>query len=681
MASGTKVTRAAYLALVEEMAEHDRRYYVDADPVISDREYDALVQRLREIEKAHPDWMVPWSPTQRVAPEPVSAFAKVVREVPMLSLDNTYDEEELRAFHERVLRGLDGAPVSYVVEPKIDGIGIELSYLEGELVRGATRGDGRIGEDVTANLRTVRGVPLRLRQPVDAVVRGEVYMNREDFARINAERLRAGEELFKNPRNLTAGTIKLLDSRIVATRPLRATMYEAIGGEAVAPNHFAALDWMRDLGLPVSPHNSEAHTWDELRHEVAAWLERRDELPFDADGLVIKLNDFAQRAALGTTSKFPRWAIAYKFPARQMTTRVLGLEVNVGRTGAVTPVALLEPVELSGTTVKRASLHNWDQVRRLDLGVGDRVLVEKAGEIIPQVLSVVEHSGGPRFAPATHCPSCGAELERAEGKVVLRCPNSLACPDQLLASIQFFAGRGQMNIDGLGEKVCQQLIDAGLVKNVADLFVLRAEQLVELERFAATSASNLVRAIATAREKATFARLLAALGIPHVGGVAARAIAGRYRRMSELLALLDRSQDQAPAPDEPSLFVRELTDIDGIGEVIATSLEHFLSHPETRVVLGLLAERGVDPVEPATVRQDGPLAGKTFVITGTLTTPRAEIARRIEAAGGKVTGSVSRSTSYLVAGENTGKTKLDAAARHGVEVIDEAELVGLLDAG
>jgi DNA ligase (NAD+) len=596
--------------------------------------------------------------------------------VPMLSLDNTYDVEELRAFHDRVVKGLEGEPVTYVVEPKIDGIGIELTYRQGVFTLGATRGDGITGEDVTTNLRTVRGLALRLAEPVDLVVRGEVFMTRHDFLRINEARASEGQALFKNARNLAGGTLKLLDSRLVARRPLRVTLYEAVGGEQIASTHYQVLERLRELGLPTSPHNAEAHDFDKLREVVEGWEHRRDELDYEVDGLVIKLNSFDQRRALGATSKFPRWAIAYKFPARQMTTEVVGLEVNVGRTGAVTPVAELEPVELSGTTVRRASLHNWEQVARLGIGRGDRVLVEKAGEIIPQVLSVVETSDGPRFAPPTHCPSCDSELSQEEGKVVLTCPNNLACPAQLLASLQFFAGRGQMNIDGLGEKVAQALLDAGLVENVADLFVLRKDQLLELERFADTSAQNLIDAIDRARDTATFARLLAALGVPLVGGVVAKTIAQRYRKMEHLLAVIDRTDPSTP--EERSGFVTELTEIEGVGEAIALSLERFLRDEHSREVLRLLAERGVDPEEPEEKRKGGGLAGKTFVITGTLSRPRSEIARRIQDAGGKVTGSVSKSTTYLVAGENTGKAKLSAAEKHGVEVIDEAALEQIL---
>ncbi|HLU67520.1 MAG TPA: NAD-dependent DNA ligase LigA, partial [Kofleriaceae bacterium] len=466
------------------------------------------------------------------------------------------------------------------------------------------------------------------------------------------------------------------DPRLVAARPLRVILYDVVDGEALAPTHHEVLDLMGELGLPTSPHNTRCESWDDLWRAIQGWEARRDELPYDTDGVVVKVDSFDQRRALGATSKFPRWAIAYKFPANQAITTVVGSEVNVGRTGTVTPVAVLEPVELSGTTVKRASLHNWDQVARLGVGIGDRVLVHKAGEIIPQVLSVVEQHSQEPLRPPERCPSCDTPLSREEGRVALRCPNTLGCPGQLLQSIQFFAGRGQMNIDGLGEKVTAALIDAGLVRNVADLFALRAEELVELDRFAETSARNLVAAVDRARQSATFSRLLTALGIPHVGGVAARAIAARYRRMADLLAVVD--PPPAEGEEDGDGAVERLSEIDGVGEVIARSLVDALRRPQTREVLRLLAERGVDPVEPVVAAADGPLSGKSFVITGTLSAPRSEVAARIQRAGGKVVGSVSKATDYLVAGEKTGQAKLTAAQKHGVEVIDERALEALL---
>jgi DNA ligase (NAD+) len=664
------MTQRDYRALVDELSEHDRRYYVEDDPVISDVEYDRLLARLRAVEGQHPEWIVAWSPTQRVGREPVSSFPKVVRDVPMLSLDNTYDEDELRAFHERVCRGLGGdAVVTYSVEPKIDGLGIELTYRDGLLTLGTTRGDGTTGEDVTGNVRTIRGLPLRLAEPASFTVRGEVFIRKADFQALNAQRLAAGEELYKNARNTAAGSLKLQDPRGVATRPLRAILYETVDLDGDLDTHRGSLARLRELGLPTSPDNQWVESWDELIAAVHGWAQRYRDLDYAADGLVIKVDAYAQRRALGSTSKFPRWAIAFKFPADQVTTRVDGLEVNVGRTGAVTPVALLAPVEVSGTTVKRASVHNWDQVRRLGLGDGDRVLIEKAGEIIPQVITVVESAHNPWAEPEV-CPSCGEALVREPGAVALRCPNGLGCPAQLLSSIEYFAGRGQMNIDGLGEKVVRALYEAELIRDVADLFTLKAVDVRELDRFAETSANNLIAAIRTAKQTASFSRLLTALGVPHVGGVAARAIARRYRRMGELLALVD---------DDSRSFVEALSEVDGVGGVIAASLEQFLRAPRTRTVLAKLKAAGVDPVEsdaPAT--GEGPLAGKTFVITGTLSRPRDEVKAAIEAAGGKVTGSVSKTTSYLVAGDKTGKAKLDAAAKHGVEVIDEAALARLL---
>jgi DNA ligase (NAD+) len=666
-------TRDSYLALVDELTEHDRKYYVEATPTISDVEYDKLSAKLRDIERTHPDWLVAWSPTQRVGHSPVSEFPKVTRPVAMLSLDNTYDEAELRAFYDRVVKGLDGDVPVFSVEPKIDGFGIELTYKDGTLVLGATRGDGRIGEDVTANVKMVKGVALRLREPVSIVVRGEIYMTKAEFAAINAERAKLGEELFKNPRNTAAGSIKQQDPREVAKRPMRTILYEVVDGERYASGHLASLELIKRLGIPISTNNSSAKSWDELIAAVHGWADKRDDLAYEVDGLVVKVDDFAQRTALGTTAKFPRWAIAYKFPARQVTTILRGIELNVGRTGTVTPVALLDPVDVSGTTVSRASVHNWDQVARLQLGIGDRVTIQKAGEIIPEILNVTEPSKGPRVVAPTTCPFCEAALEREDGRVALICPNRTGCPAQRLGAIEFFASRHQMNIDGLGEKVVAQLVEAGLVNDIADLFALTAKQLQGLERFAELSAQNLVKAVATAKANATFSRLLAALGIPNVGSVLAKPIAAKYGKLSVL-------RDAAKTKSSEEL-VAELNDIEGIGEIIAVHVDKFLRDPHAALVLDKLAGHGVDPAEPVSTTSDGPLVGKTFVVTGTLTQPRADVQKRIEAAGGKVAGSVSKKTTYLVAGADTGKTKLEAAQKHGVTVIDEAELEKLLTQG
>ncbi len=659
-------TQKSYLALVDELAEHDRRYYVDAEPAISDVEYDKLMTKLRAIEKAHADWVVAWSPTKRVGHAPVSEFPKVERPVAMLSLDNSYDEADLRAFHDKVVKDLDGEAVTFSVEPKIDGFGIELVYKQGVLTLGATRGDGRIGEDVTANVKMVKGVALKLREPRDIVVRGEIYMTKAEFEKINEERRAAGEEPFKNPRNTAAGSIKQQDPREVAKRPMRTILYEVVDGERYATGHKASLELIVKLGLPTNTNNTYAHTWDELIAQVHGWEHRRDALPYEVDGIVVKVDDFGQRSALGTTAKFPRWAIAYKFPARQVTTIINDLEINIGRTGAVTPVALLDPVDVSGTTVARASVHNWDQVARLKLGKGDRVLIQKAGEIIPEILGVTVESKGPRFAPPTECPACGSELVREEGRVVLLCPNRIGCPAQQLGAIEFFAS--VMNIDGLGEKIVAQVVEAKLVADVADLFDLTQAKLEKLERFGALSAKNLVAAIAEAKKTATFSRLLTALGITNVGDVIAKPIAQKYGTLSAL-------REAA----KTATFATELCELEKVGKIIAQNVERFLRDAHVAVVLDKLAARGIDPAEPIAVASTGPLVGKLFVVTGTLSRPRAEVQKMIESAGGKIAGSVTKKTSYLVAGADTGKTKIEAAEKNGVTVIDEQALNRMLD--
>ncbi|MBA3452195.1 MAG: NAD-dependent DNA ligase LigA, partial [Deltaproteobacteria bacterium] len=600
--------RDAYLKLVDELTEHDRRYYVDANPTISDVEYDKLAKALVEIEAKHPEWIVAWSPTQRVGHAVASEFPKVTRPVAMLSLDNSYDLEDLRAFYDRVVKGLDGDTVVFSIEPKIDGFGIELTYdKQGLLVLAATRGDGRIGEDVTANVRMVKGVPLRLREPTAIVVRGEIYITKAEFAAINQARAALGLELFKNPRNTAAGSIKQQDPQEVAKRPMRTILYEVVDGERYASGHLASLDLIKRLGIPVSAHNTAASSLDELIACVHSWEDRRDALPYELDGLVIKVDDFAQRTALGTTAKFPRWAIAFKFPARQVTTTLHDLEVNIGRTGTVTPVAILEPVDVSGTTVSRASVHNWDQVARLGLGKGDRVLIQKAGEIIPEILGVTEKGPGPAFVPPTVCPFCQTALEREEGRVALMCPNRIGCPAQRLGAIEFFASRHQMNIDGLGEKVVVQLVEAGLVSDVADLFTLTELQLLSLERFGKLSAQNLIAAIATAKQSATFSRLLSALGITNVGGVLAKPIAQKYGRLSALRA--------AAAAHTSEELCAELHEIPGVGEVVAEHVDRFLRDPHVVAVLDKLASYGVDPEEPMLAITTGPLTGKTLVVT------------------------------------------------------------------
>ncbi|HET6150114.1 MAG TPA: NAD-dependent DNA ligase LigA [Polyangia bacterium] len=681
-ATGGGQDRARYRALVLELGEHDRRYYVEMAPVITDVEYDRLLRELRAIETAHPDWTDPHSPTQRVAPAPISAFPKVVREVPMLSLDNTYNADELQAFYDRVVKGLHGETPAFVVEPKIDGISIELKYVEGRFTQGATRGDGRVGEDITANLRTLRSLPLTLAEPVTITVRGEVFMDKRDFAAVNEEKEQAGEEVWKNARNATGGSLKLLDPRECARRPLKALLYELVGGEAYRPLHSDSLRWLRALGFPTSPDVALVGDGAGLAASVAAWAERKARLPYEADGLVIKVDSFAQRRLLGYTAKFPRWAIAYKFPANQATTRVRGIEVNVGRTGAVTPVAELDPVELSGTTVKRASLFNWDEVRRLDVRIGDQVVVEKAGEIIPQVIEVVTARRTGQEIPIAipeRCPSCDAPLVRREGEVALRCENR-GCPTQRWRALQFFAGRGAMNIEGIGEVLAEELVRKGIVADAADLFDLTVDKLVptasesvKVERMAKKSAENLVAAIQRARAGATLSRLLIGLGIPHVGVVAARAVAARFGSMDALMTAAESEAGQALA--------REVAAIDGVGQVIAEAMRVYLTDPDNARLVARLRARGVSPVEPmARVATTGVLAGKKVCVTGKLSRPRSEIQAEIEAAGGQFVSTVGKSTDILVAGADVGKAKLDAARKLGTRIVDEAELATILGA-
>lgn len=659
-----------YESLILEILEHNRRYYIENDPTISDFEYDRLYKRLEELEREYPRIVKPYSPTRAVGAPAEGDFPKVVRKTPMLSLDNTYDEEQLTEFHERVLRGLGGQKPTYAVELKVDGIGIELTYGKGELAMGATRGDGTTGEDITQNIRTIRGLLGLLKEKVDLTVRGEVYMERKAFDEINRRRIEENEPAFKNPRNATGGSLKLQDPSLVAKRPLKITLYEVVN--PTERTHTETLDRLRALGLPVSSDVRKASGLEEVLDLCRMWDKKRQSLPYDVDGLVIKVNDLAQRRLLGATSKYPRWAIAFKFPAQQVQTVLKEVMVQVGRTGAVTPVALLEPVEVSGTTVKRASLHNWDEVERKGLCIGDTVLLEKAGEIIPQIVGVLVEKrpeNATEVKPPVSCPACGSTLTRKEGEVALRCPQSLSCPAQLRSAILFFGSRQAMNIDHLGEKLVEQLTASGLLSDVADLFSLAADEVAKLERMARKSAENLIQAIENSRKDATLARLLTGLGIPLVGQVAARSIAERYHRFSDML---ERS------PDE---LEEELALIDGVGPKMAASVKAFFTIEANRKVMAKLISAGLDPARPRPVEAEGPLPLRdlTFCITGTLSSPREEIKARIEAAGGVCASSVTRSTRYLVAGEKVGQAKLNKARSMGVQVISEADLQRLME--
>ncbi len=664
--------RERHQELAELLTRADHAYYVLAEPVMDDRAYDLLYRELVELERAHPELLSASSPTQRVGGAPIEGFAKVRREIPMLSLDNTYSEDELREWAGRVERGLAGGAAGFVVEPKIDGVSIELRYEHGRLVRGATRGDGETGDDVTHNVRTIRALPLVIGAP-DAPappvldVRGEVYYERAALPLINAEREKTGEEPVKNPRNGAAGTLKLLDPRVTARRPLKIFLYEIVDGGRLDAGHWDSLGRIRRLGLPTPPHLVRCESVEAILAHVHAFATTRRELPFDVDGLVIKVDRYAERLRLGATSKFPRWAIAYKYEAERATTVCRKVRVNVGRTGAIVPWADLEPVELSGTTVSRATLHNWDEVRRKGVYDGCTVLIQKAGEIIPQVLEVLSAPHDAQVAePPTTCPSCGTALSRGEGEVALRCPNRFGCPAQLLARLEHFAGKGGLDIDGMGPALVAQLVEHALVRSPADLLGLDVARLVALERMGEKSADHVVRGIASAKTNVSLARLVTALGIPLVGGVAAETVARAFDDFAAFVAASPES-------------LARLDDMQGVGPKIAAAVKTYLADPGERAILEGILAAGWNPQNAAP--KDGPLVGLRIAITGTLSKSRDAYKRAIEAAGGQFSTSVTKGTQYLVAGENLGDAKRKAAEKHGTKIIGEAELETLLSTG
>jgi len=660
--------------LRDEIRRHDYKYYVQAAPEISDYRYDQLVKRLQELEEQFPDLVTPDSPTQRVGGRPSEGFPSVRHEIPMLSIDNTYDYGELRAFDERVSRLLDGAEHVYVCEPKFDGVAVALRYEGGSLTRGATRGDGEVGDDVTANLKTVAGVPLRLRAPEDGAIppvleaRGEVYMSITDFKKLNEEREAEGQAPFANPRNATAGSLKLLDPRTVSRRPLAISFYAVGVVEGWAPRtHWEVLAKLRSLGLRTSPYIRRCADIEEVIDFCREFEGTRGKLDYAVDGVVVKVDDLLQRERLGRTAKAPRWCVAYKYAPEVATTRLVGIAVQVGKTGTLTPVAELEPVFLSGTTVKRASLHNADEIKRKDVRIGDMVKVEKAGEIIPQVVEVVKEKrtgGEQEFTMPKTCPSCGGPVVRLEDEVYYRCTN-LQCPAQVKERLRYYAHRNAMDIDGLGPALIDQLVDEGLVRDFGDLYHLTLDQLVGLERMAERSAENLLRSIEESKGR-PLARLIAALAIQHVGTTVAELLARRFYSLDEL----------ASASRE------ELEEIEGIGPVMAESIAAFFENPRNRKVIGKLKEAGVNTRAQEWAVPGGPdLSGLTFVITGTLEGfSRTEAEEAVRARGGKASSSVSKNTDYVVVGENPG-SKADKARSLGVTTIDEAEFKKLLGLG
>jgi DNA ligase (NAD+) len=706
--------------LRDEIRRHDRHYYVEGRPVISDREYDKLFDRLKQLEAEHPELVTPDSPTQRVGGEPLEGFAHVTHAVPMLSIDNKYDETGLRKFDKSVTEGLGGEAYEYYVDPKVDGVSASLRYQDGRLVLGATRGDGRVGDDITANIKTIRAVPLRLHGddwPRVLEVRGEVYWPREGFDAYNEQREKDGLERFANPRNATAGSLKSLDSKVIAGRGLSFVAHGCgeIVGVASAPGgrrEFETADAMfqafRRWGVPVSPDGRVCRNIDEVVRFIAEWDERRHGIGFETDGLVVKINRLDQRETLGATSRYPRWCIAYKYAAEQAESVLLAVDFQVGKLGTITPRAVMEPMQLSGTTVRHASLHNFDQVERLDVRIGDTVVVEKAGEIIPQVVRVVVEKrpkSARKIVPPKECPVCGGEVAKDEGGVYIRCINP-SCDAQIKERLRYFCARDQMDIEGAGEVLIEQLVDKGYVHQYADLYKLaecRDEMLGEerlgnaaqasrlgshqqfdtepdqsrdrkgaepgkrrepLERMGEKSVDSLLAGIEASKKQA-LARVLAALNIRHVGTSTA-----------ELLATNDRfdSMEKIASAGEA-----DLQEVEGIGPEVAASIRAFFTSKAGDDTWRNLAQAGVNMVQPkAKKRGDQPLAGKTLVVTGTLSGfSRGDIEKLIKELGGKASGSVSKKTDYLVVGEEPGG-KLDKARELGVTILDEAAFIKLI---
>ena len=653
--------------LRKDIERHDYFYYVLDNPKISDREYDRLMEQLKELEAKYPEWITPDSPTQRVGGQPAEGFESIVHKVPMLSLDNTYNVEELRDFHNRVVKNLGTEEVEYVVELKIDGLGVSLFYEDDKFVRGATRGDGKTGEDITANLKTIRSIPLTLPMQSGGFksmeVRGEVYMSRDGFESLNRKREKEGEAPFANPRNAAAGSLRLLDSRITASRPLNIWVYNV--GHYDGPNyesHKELLTRLNDLGLRTNPAE-RCQTFDDVLKLIDEWQEKQATLDYDVDGLVVKVNSLTQQNRLGYTNKHPRWAVAFKFEAEEAETVVQDIRVQVGRTGAVTPVAELTPVFVSGSTVSRATLHNEDEIARLDVRVGDRVIIIKAGEIIPKVIRVLdkERKGRqPEFKMPKTCPECQSKIERPEGEAVWRCVNA-TCPAQLKERLLHFASRNAMDIDHLGTAIVDQLVDTGKVKSFYELYDLQLEDVSTLERMADKSAKNLIDAIAKSKE-AGLARLVFGLGIRHVGQRVAQVLAQTYGSMDAL----------AKAPYE------DLETIDEIGPRIAESIREFFGEKHNQKELCKLKQHKLVMIEEKKAG-GGSLAGKQFVLTGTLENmTRDEAKRKIIEAGGRVTSSVSAKTDYVLAGTDPG-SKLTKAQKLGIAILNEQEFQKLIN--
>jgi DNA ligase (NAD+) len=655
--------RARAEALRRKILYHERKYYVDNDPQISDHEFDGLMRELRDLEARFPELVTPESPTQRVGEKPVEGFPTVVHRSPMMSIENGYSEDEIREFDERVRKLLPGRDVAYTAELKIDGLGISVVYRGGKFARAVTRGDGVRGDDVSGSVKTIRSLPLVIEAGGEVEVRGEIYLPFASFRKINREREEAGEPLFANPRNAAAGSIRLLDPKQVASRALSVFLYYLVIDGREEPGQWGALEKLRELGFPTNPHSRFCATIDDALAYFREWNAKRDSLDYDADGIVIKVDAADERRELGATAKSPRWAVSYKFPARQATTRVNDIVIQVGRTGALTPVAVLEPVKLSGTTISRSTLHNEEELRRKDVRVGDTVLIERSGDVIPNVVSVMKERrprGARAFAWPKRCPVCRSKVFRPENEVISRCENT-SCPARVRESILHFAGRRAMDIDGLGEAIVDQLLGAKLVRSIPDLYDLRYEGLVDLERLGPKSARNLLDEIEASKSRG-LARLLFALGIRHVGERLAQTLAARFPSLESL---------EAAGRDE-------LVRTEDIGPKVAESIAFFFAQPENRELVRRLRKAGVSDRAAAAAAGPKPLAGQVFVITGTLSgLSRDEARDLLEARGAEVGSSVTRKTTALIAGGSPG-SKLDRARELGVRIIGESEFLELV---
>ncbi len=658
------------LELRRELNTHNHRYYVLNDPQISDYEYDQKLSELADLEKEHPEFADPDSPTMRVGSDLNRTFEQVVHKYPMLSLSNTYSEQELTEFHNRVVRQV-GPDFKYTCELKYDGTAIGLTYVNGALQRAVTRGDGTVGDDVTQNVRTIRAIPLQLQghYPREFEVRGEIFLPREGFEKLNRQRAEAGEPLFANPRNAAAGSLKLQNSSLVARRPLDCFLYYLLADELPGNSHFQNLEKARTWGLKVSPHMQLCSSLEEVFNFIRKWDHERRHLPFDIDGVVIKVDSIPLQEQLGFTAKSPRWAIAYKFQAEEALTRLVSVDFQVGRTGAVTPVANLEPVLLAGTVVKRASLHNADIISELDLHLNDVVKVEKGGEIIPKITGILKDRRSPNSQPVTfisHCPECGAPLMRVEGEAAHYCPNSASCPPQIKGKIEHFISRKAMNIDGLGKETINMLYNHGLVHSISDLYRLQASQLIGLERLGEKSAGNILESIQKSLE-VPFPRVLFALGIRFVGETVAK-------KLAEAMGSIDQLA---------SASIEQLTAVDEIGEKIAGSILAFFQSEANRKMVDELKQFGLqfkNTTTEDTVQKTSRLQGLTIVISGTFTKySRDRIKELIEMHGGKNTSSVTGKTNYLVAGANMGPGKLEKAEELGVPIISEEDFIKLIE--